>query len=171
MKQCINKHWTVMNHGTFEEPELDDEEKSAVRQGLLSALWHAPTAVRTAIGVCIAAIAKHDFPEQWPDVLNSMLAVIKSEDRSLEVRFHLRGVVIILQNVSYSYHPTSFRYVATGCSMICVWFGGQNIVLMTRQRHNHFQESRLYNKLKRSQQAPVHLGYVTHHGRLSSGVY
>lgn len=84
LKQAVHKHWSRLD-GSFEEPEVAEDEKVAVRAALLAALWAAPPAVRVSLGVCVAAIAKHDYPDAWPGVLDALLEAVRRQGPEVRV--------------------------------------------------------------------------------------
>lgn len=58
--------------------QLSPAERQAVRDALPAGLSDADSKVRTAVGMAIAQIAKHDFPEHWPGLLDTLQAAVSS---------------------------------------------------------------------------------------------
>jgi hypothetical protein len=96
LKHLIHRHWTAANP-SFEQPEIAEQEKAAVRPQLLELLFQVPSNVSTPLAVCVTSIATWDFPEEWPDLLQRILSVVKSEnENSSQVRhtsLHSRSCV------------------------------------------------------------------------------
>jgi hypothetical protein len=77
LKQHIKAHW-VEGERRYEPPTATDEEKRFIKEALPAGLAEAHSKVRTAVALAIATIAKWDYPEQWPGLLEHLVASIKS---------------------------------------------------------------------------------------------
>lgn len=78
---------------------VSDEEKAAIRDLLPSILAHPSSKLRTAVGMVMAAIGEHDWPEQWPDLFPSLLACLK-HDNMLLVHGALRCLCFFSERIS-----------------------------------------------------------------------
>jgi hypothetical protein len=63
LKQVINKHWSA-EVPKFEAPELSANERAHIKAVLPAGLAQESSKLRTAVAMCIAAIAKSD-PDGW----------------------------------------------------------------------------------------------------------
>jgi hypothetical protein len=77
LKQYIKAHW-IEGERRYEPPTATDEEKRFIKDALPAGLSQANSKVRTAVALAIATIAKWDYPEQWPGLLEHLVACIKS---------------------------------------------------------------------------------------------
>ncbi|KAF9104894.1 Importin-11 [Mortierella sp. AM989] len=73
LKNGIDKYWrkTAKN-------AISPEEKTAIRSRLLSALDEEQKPLATQNAVLISKIARFDFPMEWPDLLSTLLDIIRS---------------------------------------------------------------------------------------------
>jgi Importin-beta N-terminal domain len=78
LKHLIHRHWNAADHA-FEPPEVVDQEKATMRKHLLDLLFQVPSNVSTPLAVCVTAIANWDFPEEWPDLLPTLLQAITAD--------------------------------------------------------------------------------------------
>lgn len=86
LKHLIHRHWSSVNP-SFEQPEIADQEKAAVRPKLLELLFQVPSNVSTPLAVCVTSIATWDFPEEWPDLLQTLLSAVRADNaNSSQVR-------------------------------------------------------------------------------------
>lgn len=79
LKHLIQRHWTSANP-SFEQPEIADQEKVEVRPKLLELLFQVPSNVSTPLAVCVTSIATWDFPDEWPDLLQTLLSAVRAEN-------------------------------------------------------------------------------------------
>lgn len=75
LRTHIRKHWTEESPA-FREPPMTVQEKAALRASLPAGLADPARKLRTAAGMAVAAVAKWDCPEAWPELLPGMLAVL-----------------------------------------------------------------------------------------------
>jgi hypothetical protein len=57
-------------------PPLPEADKAAVRAALPQGLSDPASKVRTAVGVAVAAIAAHDWPQHWPELLPGLVGAV-----------------------------------------------------------------------------------------------
>ena len=79
LRQHIRAHWTT-EAPECKPPLIGDSEKAAVRAGLPGGLADGNSKLRTAMGLAVAAIAKWDCPDAWPDLLQNLLHAIDQRD-------------------------------------------------------------------------------------------
>mmetsp|Transcript_12632 Transcript_12632/g.27297 ORF Transcript_12632/g.27297 Transcript_12632/m.27297 type:complete len:1089 (+) Transcript_12632:75-3341(+) len=83
LKKYIKEHWTEDSR-YYEPPETTAQEKAAIRQALPPGLADPSSKVRTAVGMAIAAIAKVDWPQSWPGLIEWLIqAITKRHNISL----------------------------------------------------------------------------------------
>lgn len=75
LRTHIRKHWTEESPA-FREPPMAAQEKQALRAALPAGLADPVRRLRTAAGMAVAAVAKWDCPEAWPELLPGMLVVL-----------------------------------------------------------------------------------------------
>jgi hypothetical protein len=85
LRQHVRKHWT-REAPDCASPIIEDSEKATVRATLPAGLSDPNSKLRTAVGLAVAAIAKWDCPEEWPDLLDNLLRAINQHDNP-----HLSG--------------------------------------------------------------------------------
>ena len=76
LKQQLKRHW-ARDSTAFEEPEASDHDRQQVMQALPPGLADPASKLRTAVGMCMAAIYKLD-PDSWPGLLENLVAAVKS---------------------------------------------------------------------------------------------
>lgn len=72
-KQYIEVHWS-QNSEKFEEPEVDTNIKLRVKQILPIGLNDQSSKIRLCVAYSIAKLASWDWPENWPDLFDLILA-------------------------------------------------------------------------------------------------
>ncbi|KAJ3339970.1 Importin 9 [Gonapodya sp. JEL0774] len=83
LKNYVDKNWSEQEDGEkFEGPEPPEEVKALVRNQILNGLSDPQTRIRSAVAYAVSKIAHTDWPEQWPDLLNVLLANLQSGEAS-----------------------------------------------------------------------------------------
>ncbi|KAG0325424.1 Importin-11, partial [Podila humilis] len=77
LKNGIDKYWRRSARSA-----IATEEKSAIRSRLLTALDEEQKPLATQNAVLIAKIARLDFPLEWPDLLTTLLEIIRTSTAS-----------------------------------------------------------------------------------------
>ena len=80
LKQFLKQFWTSGGIDSAQQCRFTDQEKIFIRRQLLTGLQDPSRLMRTAFGLCVAKIAQEDFPEEWPDLFDHLLAGIDSGD-------------------------------------------------------------------------------------------
>ncbi|CAN4124710.1 unnamed protein product [Withania somnifera] len=94
LKQFIKKHWQEDEEG-FEHPVVSSDEKVAIRGLLLPLLDDPHRKICTAIGMAVASIAHYDWPEDWPDLLPSLMKCIIDQTNMNTVHGALRCFALV----------------------------------------------------------------------------
>ncbi|KAF3628038.1 putative prolycopene isomerase, chloroplastic-like [Capsicum annuum] len=94
LKQFIKKHWQEDEEG-FEHPVVSIDEKVAIRGLLLPLLDDPHRKICTAIGMAVASIAHYDWPEEWPDLLPSLVKCISDQTNMNAVHGALRCFALV----------------------------------------------------------------------------
>ncbi|KAI9592385.1 armadillo-type protein [Syncephalis fuscata] len=89
----IDGHWShEAEH--FTAPEPSDQVKAMIREGSLVGLADTERNIRTAFASVVAKIAHQDWPEQWPNLLESLVQLLR--DGSAD---QAHGVLICLYEI------------------------------------------------------------------------
>lgn len=64
-----------------DQPKISDTDKVTVRENLMEAIVHAPPIIRVQLGECLKTVIHADYPEQWPALLPSIFANLKSSEQ------------------------------------------------------------------------------------------
>ncbi|KAK2705088.1 hypothetical protein QYM36_017210, partial [Artemia franciscana] len=82
LREYTNKHWSSFCDN-FTSPEPSEESKVTIRRLLVIGLKEPDTKVKNAIAYALANVAKWDWPDDWPDLLDILLMYIKTENPDL----------------------------------------------------------------------------------------
>ena len=77
LKRFVRTHWSDEAEN-FAPPAVLADEKAAVRAALPAGLHDPVPRVRTAVGMVVAAIAAHDFPDEWPSLMGELLQPLEA---------------------------------------------------------------------------------------------
>lgn len=77
LQKYISVHW-YPGADAYEPPTTQAEAKDAMRPMLLSALSDPERKVRTAAAFAVSTIARFDWPEDWPELLTGLVALLNS---------------------------------------------------------------------------------------------
>ena len=77
LKRFVRTHWSDEAEN-FAPPAVLTDEKAAVRAALPAGLHDPVPRVRTAVGMVVAAIAAHDFPDEWPSLMGELLQPLEA---------------------------------------------------------------------------------------------
>ncbi|CAD6891703.1 unnamed protein product [Tilletia laevis] len=59
---------------------IPDSDRQTIRSGILPALMHAPPVIRSQISPALRSIIVCDYPAQWPDLLQTVMQMLSTED-------------------------------------------------------------------------------------------
>lgn len=65
---------------------ISEQEKSALRQGLMSNLREPINQIATQLAVLVSKVARIDCPKDWPELFPTLLQAIESNDRLIQLR-------------------------------------------------------------------------------------
>ncbi|KAL5123520.1 Importin-9 [Glycine soja] len=105
LKQFVKKHWQE-GEDSFEPPVVSSNEKESIRRMLLLALDDPHKKICTAIGMAVASIAMHDWPELWPDLLPFLLNLINNQTNMNGVHGAMRCLVLLSADLDDKMVPT-----------------------------------------------------------------
>eukprot|EP00455_Lapot_gusevi_P035725 TRINITY_DN3959_c0_g1_i4.p1 TRINITY_DN3959_c0_g1~~TRINITY_DN3959_c0_g1_i4.p1 ORF type:complete len:1097 (+),score=422.74 TRINITY_DN3959_c0_g1_i4:91-3381(+) len=105
LRQFIEHHWSgdVMDEH-FREPVVPDADKAHIRAGLPDILVDPSSKIRTVVGVAIGQIATHDFPDNWPGLLEKLVSYISSND-PIAVQGGIRALVLFAEEIHEAQLP------------------------------------------------------------------
>ncbi|CAK7892533.1 importin subunit beta-5 [[Candida] anglica] len=85
LKRCVPKYWSG-GFRSFVGPPIQQELKEAIRSNLLQlATSSSSSKIRNGAGYVIVQIAAADFPDEWPNLLNSLYESTTRYDDQLSV--------------------------------------------------------------------------------------
>nr|KYP60289.1 Importin-9 [Cajanus cajan] len=105
LKQVVKKHWQE-DEEFFEPPVVSNDEKEIIRRMLLLTLDDPHRKICTAIGMAVASIAVHDWPELWPDLLPFLLNLINNQTNFNGVHGAMRCLVLLSADLDDKMVPT-----------------------------------------------------------------
>ncbi|KAK8470696.1 hypothetical protein PHAVU_003G034100 [Phaseolus vulgaris] len=105
LKQFVKKHWQE-DDDTFEPPVVSSDEKEVIRRMLLLTLDDPHRKICTAIGMAVASIAVHDWPELWPDLLPFLLNLINNQANLNGGHGAMRCLVLLSADLDDKMVPT-----------------------------------------------------------------
>ena len=116
LKQHVKVHWAEESKH-FSPPVLSDNEKAAIRNHLPQGLTDPQPKLRTGVSMAIAAIAKWDLPDAWPELLNSLMtAVTTKENQTLGKQLSAWFLILAwLQCVHHFLRHTQWMVVCGVC--------------------------------------------------------
>ncbi|KAL2208576.1 ARM repeat-containing protein [Sarocladium strictum] len=78
LRLFIESEWSAEDIGSEPQVPISDEARAQIKQSLLDLALSQENdrKIKTAASYAIGKIAIHDFPEQWPTLLSTILAVI-----------------------------------------------------------------------------------------------
>jgi hypothetical protein len=83
LKQYIKRHW-IEGEKNYIPPVTTDDEKRYIKERLPAGLSEPNSKVRTAVALGIATIARWDYPDDWPGLLEHLVNSIKAgQDENL----------------------------------------------------------------------------------------
>ncbi|KAG2426502.1 hypothetical protein HXX76_011729 [Chlamydomonas incerta] len=86
LKQVIKKHWSAEGP-KFEAPELSANERAHIKAVLPAGLAQESSKLRTAVAMCIAAIAKSD-PDGWSGLVENLVGAIHTQRATNKALVH-----------------------------------------------------------------------------------
>lgn len=84
LKRHVKEHWAPESKH-FRQPVVAGNEKSVIRNHLPQGLADPLPKIRTGISMAIAAIAKWDLPDAWPELLNMLMTAVTTKESQILV--------------------------------------------------------------------------------------
>ncbi|KAL6538867.1 hypothetical protein OROMI_025193 [Orobanche minor] len=94
LKQFIRKHWDE-DEETFEPPVVLSNEKASIKELLLASLDDPSKKICTAVSVAVSTIAHCDWPDDWPELVPSLLRLINDQTKLNAVHGALRCLSLV----------------------------------------------------------------------------
>ncbi|CAB4057993.1 IPO9 [Lepeophtheirus salmonis] len=94
LKKYVDNHWSSLSE-TFEQPETPSHVKGDIRNLLPIGLKESISKVRSSIAYTISSIARWDWPDEWPELFNILMAALKDPSE-----FTVMGAVRVLKEFS-----------------------------------------------------------------------
>lgn len=91
LKQYVDTHWT-QDSDKFKGPVVTAQAKTTIRNMLPHGLRESISKVRSSVAFTISAIAHWDWPEQWPELFDLLMAALKEPNE-----FAVQGSVRVLK--------------------------------------------------------------------------
>lgn len=76
LKKYVKEHWQEGEKG-FVGPLVAASDKEEIKRLLPEGLADGQGKIRTAVGMAIAAIARTDWPQDWPQLMDILVLAIK----------------------------------------------------------------------------------------------
>uniref|UniRef100_A0A5S6QFA0 Exportin-2 n=1 Tax=Trichuris muris TaxID=70415 RepID=A0A5S6QFA0_TRIMR len=81
LKNCVRKRWAPDGQSGLQA--LSDEARSFLKSNVLPAMLQSDSVSRRQMSETICLISKHDFPDQWPELLPTLKSYFDSQDYSV----------------------------------------------------------------------------------------
>lgn len=126
LNRYVPRHWSPSQQDYEEQVELSDETRRAVRDQLLMIVLgpQVDTKVMNATAAAIASIAKSDFPEEWPGLMEALLNHVRqaSDEQADAICTVLKELLRDALDEEQFYHfasplVDSLRHIATDVNM------------------------------------------------------
>jgi len=99
LKNYINEHWHPSKKN-FKQPEISEEEKKQLRNGVPSLLNDENSRLRTVASMIIAAIGEVDYPEKWPQLLPALIDCLSDHRKPNLVQGSLRTLLLLIEDIT-----------------------------------------------------------------------
>ncbi|KAJ3261121.1 Importin-11 [Boothiomyces macroporosus] len=106
LKNGIDKYWRKSAKGA-----IQPQEKQLIKQNQLQFLGETNRQLATQHAVIIAKIARHDFPNEWPDLLDILMPVVEqSFNSNSSMRFNsLYTLHLVMKSLTSKALPSAKR--------------------------------------------------------------
>lgn len=91
LKKYVDAHWSA-DAEKFRPPEATPQAKSLIRKALPHGLKESISKVRSSVAYTISAVAHWDWPEQWPELFDILMAALQDPNE-----FAAQGAVRVLK--------------------------------------------------------------------------
>lgn len=130
LRQYVDTHWSPSGE-KFLPPEPSEETKAYLRQVLPAGLHDSNARLRSAVAFSLSAIAHWEWPEQWPQLLDILLACLRSGPRHA-VHGAMRVLIEFTRDLTDTHAPTVAPALLDECYRIFV--DVDNYSIRTRSR-------------------------------------
>lgn len=93
LKVVIQKHWNA-GFEQFQGPPISSTVKGNIRDFLIKAIAWPDRRIRLLIANLISLVGSVDYPDEWPDLLESIVALVSLEDHNT-----VDGAVLVLKDL------------------------------------------------------------------------
>lgn len=93
LKQYVKQHWQE-GEENYVPPTVVLADKVVIRHLLLQSLDDPHRKICTAVGMAVASIAQYDWPEEWPELMSTLLKLITDQTNMNGVRGALRCLAL-----------------------------------------------------------------------------
>ncbi|GAQ87921.1 Putative importin 9 [Klebsormidium nitens] len=104
VKKYVKEHWQDGEKG-FVGPVVSDSDKADVRRLLPDGLADAKGKIRTAVGMAVAAIARMDWPQEWPQLMDVLVTGIKDRGNVNRMQGSLRCLSLFAGDIDDAQMP------------------------------------------------------------------
>lgn len=88
VKKYVKEHWQEGEKG-YVGPIVSGSDKADVRRLLPDGLADGEGKIRTAVGMAVATIARMDWPQEWPQLMDVLVAGIKDRANANRSKRHM----------------------------------------------------------------------------------
>ncbi|KAG8935091.1 hypothetical protein FRC03_002380 [Tulasnella sp. 419] len=82
LKNRVQKSYQITSSdGKSDQAPIPPSDRVAIKQSILPLLVAAPSrAIRVQLAACVKSLVASDFPEEWPELLDTVVGLISSDD-------------------------------------------------------------------------------------------
>ncbi|KAI9503738.1 importin-alpha export receptor [Coemansia spiralis] len=99
-KNYIKRRWP-QNENT--EDTLSTDDRNAVKNEIVSLMLTVPKKLQLQIGEAVSTIAENDFPEQWPDLISTLVSKLSPTD------YHVNNGILQTAHTVFKGWRSEFR--------------------------------------------------------------
>ncbi|OQR80334.1 exportin-2-like [Tropilaelaps mercedesae] len=101
-KNYVKRNWTVPDD-TLRQSHIHTEDRERVKQLIVSLMLKSPANIQRQLSDAVSIIGKSDFPDNWPKLLNEMIAYFATGD------FHVINGVLQTANSLFQRYRYEFK--------------------------------------------------------------
>jgi hypothetical protein len=83
LKNAVLQYWVERKQekpGDIVPFSINIADKQLIRDNLIESVIHSPEAIRSQLIVCVRHITSHDFPENWPNIIDKVVHFVQTND-------------------------------------------------------------------------------------------
>eukprot|EP00271_Cylindrocystis_brebissonii_P017723 TRINITY_DN471_c0_g1_i1.p1 TRINITY_DN471_c0_g1~~TRINITY_DN471_c0_g1_i1.p1 ORF type:complete len:1065 (+),score=246.85 TRINITY_DN471_c0_g1_i1:95-3289(+) len=134
LKQYAKHHWQEEEEG-YVPPTALPEDKALIRDLLLQGLGEPEPKIRTGIAVAVATIAGYDWPQDWPALMQHLLAAMNDRGNPNRVAGGLRCLALFSDDLEDSQVPQLLPLLVPALYHIAADHQGYDAALRARALH------------------------------------